>query len=265
MSRIARAFRDPSRAALIPYLVGGYPDPATFLAVARAVAAAGAGVIEIGIPFSDPVADGPVIQRAGQEAIASGITPGEVLRLTASLRRETDIPIVLMMYANPMVRRGTAAFLRDAHASGADGILVVDIPLEESADYRDAAEREGLDPIMLAAPTTSDARLDAILSAARGYVYLVSTTGVTGVRDTIPADALSLLARVKAKSGTLPVAIGFGISGPAQVSVYARAGADGVIVGSALVKMIAGAGDDRAGIPGQLATFIREMAAASTR
>jgi tryptophan synthase alpha chain len=198
---------------------------------------AGADVLEIGMPFSDPVADGPTIQKADERAIAAGMTPDLLFDMIREIREYSDIPLVLLTYCNSVYARGVERFYQEAASAGLDGILVVDMPLEESDPVVRIARRVGIDPIFLIAETTSDRRLGHILSRAGGFLYLVSTLGVTGVREELSPEVEALIARVK-KMTELPVAVGFGISRPDQMKSLHAAGADAVIVGSAIVQRV---------------------------
>jgi tryptophan synthase alpha chain len=205
--------------------------------VIRALADAGADIIELVMPFSDPVADGPVIQEAGARALAAGMTTDRLFSLVQDVRRETGIPLLIMTYANIIIQRGIGAFYRQAARAGADGVVVADVPLEEAGPYCEAAQEAGIEPVLFISQTTSPERMERILASAGGFIYLVAAMGVTGVRDQIEPGTISLLRSVKEKS-SLPVVPGFGISSPDHVRAYARAGADGVIVGSAIVRLV---------------------------
>ena len=237
MSRIGEAFREADDPLFIGYAVAGDPDHAESLRIAETVLEAGADILELGVPFSDPVADGPVIQRAGLRALQAGTTPAGVFGMVREIREASDHPIVLLTYYNPVFRRGLSWFYGEAAAAGADGILIVDLPVEEADRARECARSTGMDQILLAAPTTGDLRLARIIAAASGFLYLVSRTGVTGTREDLPEDLRMLVRRVKSRS-TLPVAVGFGISQPAHVRACAAAGADAVIVGSGIVSLV---------------------------
>jgi tryptophan synthase alpha chain len=232
LEHIAAAFagRD-KRAALMPYLMGGFPDLETSRAIGDACIDAGADLLELGIPFSDPLADGPVIQAAGTRALAAGATTDGVLGVCERLAARA--PVVLMTYVNIVLARGIERFVGQAADAGAAGLIVPDVPLEESAELRAACDAAGLALVPLVAPTTPDERMARIGAQARGFVYTVSVVGTTGERE--GGDATELLARVK-RSTDVPVALGFGISSPEQAAAAARAGADGVIVGSRLVR-----------------------------
>jgi tryptophan synthase alpha chain len=245
MSAIARAFeraRRERRAAFVPFLMAGDPDLATTVALVDAVARAGADVIELGVPFSDPIADGPVNQAAAQRALAKGATLERIVATVAATRALTHVPIVLFTYFNPLFRAGLPAFAERAAASGVDGVLCVDLPPEEAdGEYLAALRGAGIDAIFLLAPTSTRERIRAVAKAGSGFVYYVSRTGVTGERDALPK---TLAAEVKAvrKRLELPVAVGFGISTPAQAAAVGRV-ADGVVVGSALVRLVGEGGD----------------------
>lgn len=245
------------RAALVGYLTAFDPDRQGSLDRLLAACEAGLDVLELGVPFSDPTADGPTIQAAMQRALVAGATLDGALALAAEVRRRFDLPIVLFGYANPLLRRGADALVADVARAGIDGLLVVDLPPEHCAVLRDPARRAGLDWIGLCAPTSTDARIEAVLSVTTGFVYAVSLTGVTGTRLDVDDPALhAQLAALRARAG-IPVAVGFGVRDAAQVRALARH-ADGVIVGSALVE---------AGLDGAegLAAKIRELAGALSR
>lgn len=223
------------RAALITYLTAGYPSLDDTLALAPALERAGADIIELGAPFSDPIADGPTIQRASHAALEAGVTPQACLDLVASLRgRGMGAPVVLMGYYNPILRRGLEAYVDACVSVGVDGLIVPDLPLEEAESLHIACRRSGLALIQLAAPTTRDERLARIAAETEGFLYLISRLGITGAGDGLPADLAERLAHVRALAHT-PVAVGFGIATPQQARALA-AHADGVIVGSAIVE-----------------------------
>jgi tryptophan synthase alpha chain len=237
MGRIAGVFHERGTTALIGFTVAGDPDKDTCVRIARTLIDAGTDILELGVPFSDPVADGPTIQRADDRALAAGTTPDTVFAIVRELRQQSDVPIVLLAYFNTVFRRGIGPFYRDAHAAGVDGILIADMPLEESGEVIKAAKKNAIDQILLVARTTSDGRLEKIAKKAQGFLYLVSVLGVTGARSSVPEGAFDLVRRVKAVTD-LPVALGFGISTPDQVASCAAHGADGVIVGSAIVDLV---------------------------
>jgi tryptophan synthase alpha chain len=262
MSRIARAFREAEGPLFIGYVVAGDPDPPESIRIAGTVLDAGADILEMGVPFSDPVADGPVIQRAGIRALRAGTTPAGVFRMVREIRGISEKPIVLLTYYNPVYRRGLPWFYGEAARAGVDGILVVDLPLEEADRARECARENGMDQILLAAPTTGDARLARIVDAASGFLYLVSRTGVTGAREELPEDLRGLIGRVKAR-GSVPVAVGFGISRPAHVRACAAAGADAVIVGSGIVGLVERHLADPPAMQEAIRTYIRQMKGAA--
>jgi tryptophan synthase alpha chain len=239
MGRIETAFADASmkKPAFIGFTVAGDPDKATCVRIARALIAGGTDILELGVPFSDPVADGPTIQKADERALAAGTTPDTVFEIVREIRKESDVPIVFLTYFNIVYRRGIERFYHEAHDAGVDGILIADMPVEESDEICAVASRYTIDPIFLVTLTTSDDRINNIAGKARGYLYLVAVLGITGVRKQVSEEAINLLHRVR-KHTLLPLALGFGISTPAHAQICARAGADGVIVGSAIVEIV---------------------------
>jgi tryptophan synthase alpha chain len=244
MSRIAAAFAaDGKRAALIPYLMGGFPDLDASRAGVDAAAGAGADLVELGIPFSDPLADGPVIHAAATAALEAGATVHGVLEVC---RAVTDrVPVVLMVYANVVLRAGPANFALRAADAGAAGLIVPDLPFDEAGEVREACDAEGLALVPLVAPTTTDDRMAEIGAGARGFVYAVSLTGTTGERDALPPGLPATVERVR-RASEVPVAAGFGISGPRQAGRVADL-ADGVIVGSRIVRAAGEGGPDAVG------------------
>jgi tryptophan synthase alpha chain len=239
MGRIEAVFADATlkKPAFIGFTVAGDPDKATCVRIARALIAGGTDILELGVPFSDPVADGPTIQKADERALAAGTTPDTVFEIVREIRKDSRVPVVLLTYYNIVHRRGIEKFSRGAHEAGVDGILIADMPVEESGEVCAVAARCGIDPIFLITQTTSDERIKKIAEKARGYLYLVAVLGVTGVRDQVSDGAIDLLHRVRNHTN-LPLVLGFGISTPAHAKTCARAGADGVIVGSAIVKIV---------------------------
>jgi tryptophan synthase alpha chain len=234
LARIAAAFAAaPGRAALMPYLMGGFPDVDGSVAIGAACADAGADLVELGVPFSDPLADGPVIQAAGSRALAAGATVPAVL--DAGARIAERLPVVVMCYANPILARGAERFVRELAERGISGLIVPDMPLEEAAGLRALCDDAGVALVPLVAPTTTEERFAAIGAQARGFVYTVAVLGITGERAGVAAGLGDVLARARAHAG-VPVAAGFGISTPADAAAAADAGADGVIVGSRLVR-----------------------------
>ena len=240
MSRIAATFsalRQQGRAALIPFVEAFDPDRATSLALLTGMAAHGADIIEIGVPFTDPMADGPTIQAAARRALLAGATLPGVLALVAEFRQANNhTPVVLMGYLNPILSYGVAVFAQDAAAAGVDGLIVVDLPTEEADLLLPAAHQNGLDVIRLIAPTTSDARLPLVLAGSSGFVYYVSITGITGTGTATEADLARDIPRIR-RATSLPIAVGFGIRTPAQAATVARH-ADAAIVASALIDRL---------------------------
>ncbi len=238
-SRISDAFmrlRREGRRGFIPFITAGDPDLETTRALIVELARAGATAVELGVPFSDPVADGPTIQRSSERALRRGVGLSDVLSVIREARRETDVPVILFGYFNPILQFGVERFAEESARAGADGVLVTDLVPEESLDFNAALASRGLDQIFLVAPTTSDARLRSIAARASGFVYAVSRAGVTGARTDLSAEAARLVARLREVTN-LPVAVGFGISTPEHVSeVWTYA--DAAVVGSALVAEI---------------------------
>jgi tryptophan synthase alpha chain len=252
IARIRAAFAaTDGRAALMPYLMGGFPDLESSRAIGEAYADGGADLVELGVPFSDPLADGPVIHAAGTQALAAGATVPAVLELGRALSER--VPVILMCYANLVLARGVERFADELARAGISGLIVPDLPLEEAPAVLAACDAVGVALVPLAAPTTPEERLARIGAAARGFLYAVSATGTTGERAEV--DAADLLARVKAHT-EVPVALGFGIGTPEQAAAAAAAGADGVIVGSRLVRAAAEGEDVRALVEG-LATALQ--------
>jgi tryptophan synthase alpha chain len=247
MARIAEAFdrmRAGGRPGLVAYVTAGDPDLARTAEILIALAASGADVIEVGVPFSDPLADGPVIQRASERALASRTTLRRTLQMIGETRDRIAAPIVLFTYVNPIVRMGESEFVAAAAAAGVDGVLVLDLPVEEAGPFRDRLVAAGLDPIFLLSPTTTDARIRASAALGSGFLYVISRLGVTGARAQVAADAEPLIRRIRAQSD-LPLALGFGISTPEQVAQVGQ-WADAAVVGSALVNVIAEHGSSAA-------------------
>jgi tryptophan synthase alpha chain len=238
MSRITPTFeklRQASRPALMPYLTIGYPSPALTLELVPAVVEAGADLVELGIPFSDPLADGATIQQATHEALEQGTTVETCLQTVAELRRcGIETPLILMGYYNPIFQRGLTRFCEDTARAGVDGLIVPDLPPEEAEELRQACRAHDLDLIFLLAPTSDDTRIRRVVELSTGFIYLVSLTGVTGARDQLPADLEAFVQRVR-RLTDLPLAVGFGIGNPDEARRVARV-ADGVIVGSAIVR-----------------------------
>lgn len=261
MTRLATIFartRAEGRAALVAFVTGGDPTPADTGAILDALVEGGADVIELGMPFTDPMADGPAIQRANLRALAAGTTTADLLAIATAFRsRHPSVPLVLMGYANPMVRRGPEWFADAASAAGVDGVICVDIPPEQDAELGPALRARGLDLIRLATPTTDAARLPAVLEGASGFLYYVSVAGITGMQQAGQASIETAVAALKAATD-LPVAVGFGVRGPEQAEAIGRV-ADGVVVGSAIVELI---GEHGATAAGPVRDFISTLSAA---
>jgi tryptophan synthase alpha chain len=236
VSALTTVFRDAGHPLLMPYAVGGYPDVDSCLEILRAYARSGAGIIEVGIPFSDPLADGPVIQAASQVALRQGVRPIHVLDLAGQVTAE-GAHVVLLTYLNTILAFGADRFFDHCQDRGILGVVVPDLPVEEAAELQTTAGARAVDVILLAAPTSTDARLARIAAAASGFIYCVSTTGVTGARTSLRTDLPEFVARVR-RHTDLPLAVGFGVSTLEQAAAVASY-ADGVIIGSALVDMIA--------------------------
>ena len=264
MSRIETRFaalRAEGRAGLVAYLTAGDPDPETSARLFSGLAGAGADLIEMGMPFSDPMADGPAVQDAGQRALKAGMTLRGTLAMVRALRRDDDAtPIVLMGYYNPIYRYGAEAFAGDAAAAGVDGVIVVDLPPEEDSELTGPARAAGLDVIRLATPTSDDRRLPAVVDRADGFLYYVAIAGITGTRSADAAEVADAVARVR-RFTRLPVAVGFGIKTPEQAAAVARA-ADAAVVGSALVQRVAAnLGPDGRAQPGLVDAVLADIAA----
>ena len=260
MTRLAKTFaqlRAGNRAALVAFVTAGDPTPAATSAILDAIVAAGADVIELGMPFTDPMADGPAIQAANLRALAAGTRTRDVLAIAAGFRaRHPDVPLVLMGYANPMLARGADVFAADAAAAGVDGVICVDVPPEEDDTVGPALRAAGLDLVRLATPTSDAARLPAVLEGASGFVYYVSVAGITGQQQAAQGSIEAAVARLRAAT-SLPIAVGFGVRTPGQAAAVARV-ADGVVVGSAIVTALAEAGGD----PQAGAALVAQLAAA---
>ncbi len=256
IERIARAFADSGkRAALMPYLMGGYPSLAESLRIGEACVASGADLLELGVPYSDPLADGPVIHAAATDALAAGANVAGVLEVARGLA--PSVPVVLMCYVNVVLAPGADAFIARLARTGACGLIVPDLPLEESAEIRGACEAHGIALVPLVAPTTPPQRLAAIGAQAQGFLYAVSVVGTTGEREGLSERFAQALEPAKA-STQVPVALGFGIGTPAQARLAADAGADGVIVGTRLVRAAADSPEDPAAPVGAAVAELRE-------
>jgi tryptophan synthase alpha chain len=244
VSRLSEVFRNAKRekrVVFIPYVTAGDPSLERSIEIVRALARAGAGVIELGVPFSDPIADGPTNQRAAERSLRAGTTLSGVLAAVEVIRQDLEIPIVLFTYANPVLRYGIEAFAEDAAIAGVDGVLFTDVPAEEMAPFEEQISARDIDLIMLVTPTSTRQRMKAAARFGGGFLYLVSRTGVTGARQELEGGLADTI-RMARKASRLPVAVGFGISTPEQVATVAEK-ADGVVVGSAIVSRIGAMGD----------------------
>lgn len=257
--------RAQGEGAFIPFLMLGDPDPVTCAAALDAVSAAGADALELGIPFSDPVADGPVIQAAAVRALAAGVRLADCWALIATVRRSHPaLPVGLLVYANLVAHRGVDAFYAAAAAAGVDSVLVADLPVAEGGEFRAAAARHGVAPVFIAPPNADEARLAAIAAATSGYTYVVTRPGVTGADDAPHRDSSAMVGRLR-DLGAPPAVLGFGIAHPAQVREGMDMGAAGVISGSAVVRLVEAHRADPAKLTAELSRFVREMKAATLR
>jgi tryptophan synthase alpha chain len=247
-----------AKPALVAYVTCGDPDISATREIILAACRGGANIIELGVPFSDPVADGPVIQRASERALRNGTSLKDVLQLASEVRKETDAGLIVFTYVNPMLRLGMERFCAEAAKAGVDGALITDLTVEEADDYRSMMATHHLDTIFLAAPTSTDQRLKAITQACKGFVYAVSRTGITGTQKQVAADVQGLVKRIR-KFTKLPVAVGFGISNAQQFGEVGQF-ADGVVVGSAIVQTI----EQNQGKEAQaVESFVRELRSGS--
>jgi tryptophan synthase alpha chain len=259
MTRIGRLFEDlkrDGRKGLIAYLTAGDPTPERTPALVEALVRGGADLIELGVPFSDPIADGPVIQRGGERALKAGTTLRTVLEIAAQIRERSEVPLLLFTYLNPVLRYGLERLAQDAAASGIDGCLLTDASVEEAHEYIGAMHRYGLDTVFLAAPTSTERRLKLVAQYSTGFVYLVSRTGVTGERDTLSNAVTPLVKAMRGITG-LPLAVGFGISRPEHVAELGRQ-VEAVVVGSAFVRLIE-RNLDNPSLDIQLESLVREL------
>jgi tryptophan synthase alpha chain len=253
VTRIARLFetlKQQKRCGMIAYLTAGDPTPEATPELVAALERGGADLIELGVPFSDPIADGPVIQLAGDRALKAGTTLAKVLEIATEIRKTSEIPLLLFTYLNPALRYGFDRLAHDAKAAGIDGCLLIDVSVEEAADYVKVMRNAGLDTVFLGAPTSTDHRLDLVAEYSSGFVYLVSRTGITGEQKTVADSALPLIERMREHT-KLPLALGFGVSKPEHVEAL-RDHVDAVVVGSAIVRKIQ---ED----PSKLEAFMREL------
>jgi len=260
LNRIAAVFQQLAashRAALIPFVTAGDPDAEQTVPVMNALVKAGADLLELGMPFSDPMADGPVVQRSSERALAKGVGLKQVLEAVERFRKgDAKTPVVLMGYANPIERMGHAPFVAAAKKAGVDGVLIVDYPPEESAEWLAALEGSGIDPIFLLSPTSSDARIERVAKVAKGYIYYVSLKGVTGAAHIDTADVEAMVKRIRART-KVPIGVGFGIRDGATAARLARV-ADAVVIGSRIVQAIGDAPQDAAATAGKVLREFRD-------
>lgn len=252
MSRIEAVFNKSGHKALIPYLTVGYPSLETTLEMAPLLASAGCDLIELGIPFSDPLADGTTIQRASYHALNQGVTPEICLETANKLKSKVKVPMVFMTYFNPVFSYGLDKFCRDCASSGISGLIIPDLPPEEGGELEKISSKHGLDLIYLLAPTSTDERIELVTKKSHGFIYLVSITGVTGSRDRLPRELEGFISKIRQRS-RLPLCVGFGISNLDEAKRVARA-ADGVIIGSRLIQLL----EENDGI-GKVRSFAREL------
>ena len=242
MSIIEATFKDlkaKNEAALIGYITAGIPTPENTVDIAKALIRGGVDILELGVPFSDPIADGPTIQAAAHQALDLGVTVQKVFNMVEEIKTEYNVPICLLTYYNPIYRIGIEKFMKMSRKHGVDGLIVPDLPVAESKDYKESAKKHNIDTIFLASPATSEERFRKIEDATSGFLYIVSLYGVTGARSSIENNTLNLVKKFKQySSGKVNLAVGFGISKPDHVKQIVSAGADGAIVGSAFVKIM---------------------------
>jgi tryptophan synthase alpha chain len=239
LSRVFENLKKQGDGALIGYVTGGDPEPQLTPRIAEALIKGGVDMLELGVPFSDPIADGPAIQAASVRALAVGTTPKMVLELVREIKKQQNVPVIILTYFNPVFRMGIENFFKLAQNCRLDGVVVPDLPVEEAGDYKKAAEACGVDTIFLAAPSTTNERLEKILACASGFLYVVSHFGVTGERANVENSTIQLVKRVSRQAkGRVPIAVGFGISKPEHVKSIIKAGADGAIVGSGFVNIV---------------------------
>lgn len=259
MTRIARLFdnlKRDGRKGFIAYLTAGDPTPERTPALVEALVRGGADLIELGVPFSDPIADGPVVQAGGERALKAGTTLARVLEIAAEIRKRSEVPLLLFTYLNPVMRYGLDRLAADAAAVGIDGCLLTDASVEEAHEYVGAMQRHGLDTVFLAAPTSTERRLKLVAEYSRGFIYLVSRTGVTGVRDSLSNQVAPLIAAMR-RVTDLPLAVGFGVSKPEHVAELGKQ-VEAVVVGSAIVRLIGEYGNDPS-LETRLEAYVREL------
>ncbi len=261
MKTYKQLFSQLKQAALVPFFVIGDPDFETSLAIIKTAIDAGSDILELGIPFSDPIADGPTIQKADIRAMKSGITVAKALEFIAAIKQYKDIPIGLLMYYNLIYQYGIEKFFTDFHKSGVNSILIADLSIDDADEITGPAQNAGMDTVFMATPNTDIERIKTIASKTTGFIYAVSLLGVTGSREKLSEDVRSLIARLKSLT-QVPVCVGFGISKPEHAAAVASAGADGVIIGSKIIKIIEDNLDNNEKILNEVKKFIEEIKAA---
>ncbi|MGB6681064.1 MAG: tryptophan synthase subunit alpha [Candidatus Bathyarchaeia archaeon] len=265
--RIGESFRELQKrgeGALIGYMTGGDPSPKISQKIIETIAKEGADIIEIGIPFSDPIADGPTIQAAANRSLNAGTTPQSIFDIVKEIKNRIEIPIALMTYYNVLFKMGVQNFLKKASEHRVDGLIIPDLPIEEATEYRELAEKQGIDTIFLATPSTSPNRLKDVLEYTSGFLYLISIYGVTGKRDDVSQLTIQSIKRIKPyTAGTIPLAVGFGLHKPEHISSIIGSGADGAIVGSALVKIVENNLNDSIKLIEQISTLTRNLKSAT--
>ena len=262
IEKTLRDLREKKKKGLIIYITAGDPDLETTEQLVYTIAEAGADIIELGIPFSDPLADGPTIQQASQRALNGKVTISKILSTIEKIRKKTSIPIALMTYYNPIFHYGLDHFVADSKAVGVDGLIVPDIPLEESKELRGITERIGIELIPFITPTSTSERIDAITKVAQGFIYCVSVTGVTGIRENLSLDVAEMIRKIRPYTD-IPLAIGFGISNAKQAKEMIKY-TDAIIVGSAVVKIIENYQNDLSVLLGQVRSFVKSLKEAIT-
>ncbi len=258
--------RSRQEGALISYLTAGDPNPKTFLSNASALVEGGTDIFEVGIPFSDPIADGPIIQASSQRAIEAGMTAKKALELVNTFSRQHNIPVVILSYYNTILAMGVESFFKTANDAGVSGIVVPDLPFGQDSEFRDTSLKYHIDHILLVSPNTQQGRLEQVILESRGFVYLVSLYGVTGPRQVLGRETIKIVQRVKrVAKEKIPVSVGFGISEPGHVKALMKAGADGAIVGSALVSIVQAHLKDPQTAAGELKRKVRELKQATRK
>jgi tryptophan synthase alpha chain len=264
MKTYKQVFSELKHAAVIPFFVIGDPDYKTSLKIVKSAIDAGADILELGIPFSDPIADGPTIQKADIRSLAGGMTVKKALKFIAEIKKYKDIPIGLLMYYNLIFQYGTEKFFRDCYKAGVNSVLVADLSIDDANEILSPAKKAGLDTVFMVTPNTTKERLKLIASKTTGFIYAVSLLGVTGSRKTLSTSVTGLISRIK-KETNVPVCVGFGISSPEHAAKVAKSGADGVIVGSKIVSLIEDNLKNKKNCLGEISKFIRKIKSAISK